>query len=139
MYYIKYYKQLKKYNEKLTEYISLVDTLEELFNRTQPGAADYNSDKVQGHSISSTFDNYVIKIENVEKQKAKLKMIIDDRYYVLKQIEKDLRESKDEYDRIYVLYFLDKYSYRKISKIVHYSKSQIGNIVDKIMKNLLKL
>lgn len=142
MLYIEYYKQLKRYTDKLKELTNLLDKKEELFLKTQPGGIDYNKDHVQGHEERmSAMEAYVIKMEmeEIDKNINELKPIITDRYFVLKQIEKDLINSKEIDDRIYVLYTFNKYSYRKISKIVHYSKSAVGNIMDKISENLSKI
>ncbi len=142
MKYIDYYKQLKSYTEKMQELSDLIDRKEELFSRTQPGGTDFNKDHVQGHEERlSAMEAYVIKMEmeEIDKKIIELKPIIVDRYFLLKQIEKDLRDSKEIDDKIYVLHFIDKYSYRKISKIVHYSKSNVGNIIEKITLNLKKI
>ncbi len=139
MLYIDYYKQLKKYTKKLNELSNLIDRKEELFLKTQPGGIDYNRNHVKGHEEKMTsIEAYVIQmeIEEIDKKINNLKPIITDRYFLLKKIETNLRNSKEIEDRIFVLYFIEKYSYRKISKIVHYSKSNIGNILDKITKTI---
>lgn len=140
--YINYYEQLKNYTDKYKELKDLIDREEELFSRTQPGGTDYNKTPVQGHDEKTTpMENYVIKmeLEDIYNKKEQLKSIVQDRYFLFMQAKKELLESEELEDKIFILYYFKKHSYRKISKIVHYSKSNIGNILDKITKTIEKM
>ena len=86
-------------------------------------------------------ENYVIKMEfeNIYEKKEILKKIVEDHYFLLAQSKKELLESEEIEDKVFVYYFFKKYSYRKISRMIHYSKSNIGNIIEKINQNLKKI
>lgn len=139
MIYIEYYNQLKKYNQKKKELNDLIDREEELFSKTQPSGTDYNKTPVQGHDTKTLpMENYVIRmeLEDIYNKKEQLKLMVQDRYHLLMQLKKELMESEDLEDKIFVLHYLKKYSYRKISRMIHYSKSNVGNILKKIEENV---
>lgn len=137
--YINYYEQLKMYTNKYKELSDLIDREEELFSRTQPGGTDYNKTPVQGHDEKITpMENYVIRMEHedIYNKKEHLKAIVSDRYFLYIQAKKELLESEEIEDRIFIMYYINKYSYRKISRMIHYSKSNVGNILEKISKTI---
>ena len=127
----KYYDAQKKYDEVLSE-------KERLFARTQPKATQYDKEVVTGGSPSNTFDEYVIAKEKkqIDERLAEAKSILDDRERLLKLKEEELRHSKDWHDIIYVYYYIEKLSIRKIEKRIPFSKSDIYRKLETIKENL---
>lgn len=127
----KYYDAQKKYDEVLSE-------KERLFAKTQPKATQYDKEVVSGGSPSNTFDEYVIAKEKkqIDERLEEAKSILDDRERLLKLKEEELRHSKDWYDIIYVYYYINKLSIRKIEKRIPFSKSDIYRKLETIKENL---
>lgn len=129
------YKQ--KYYEAQKKYDAILSEKEVLFNKTQPKATRYNSEKVAGGEISNSFDNYlIVKDEKlIDERLDEIKNILEDRKNLLQMKEVELRDSKNIHDRIYTCRFLDRQKVRKIARIVSYSEIQVYRILKEIEKN----
>ena len=127
----KYYDAQKKYDEVLSE-------KERLFAKTQPKATQYDKEVVSGGSPSNTFDEYVIQKEKkqIDERLEEAKSILDDRERLLKLKEEELRHSKDWHDIIYVYYYIEKLSMRKISKRIPFGTTEIYRKIENIRKNI---
>lgn len=144
MLYTEYEEYKTKYLNAQKEYDKILNEKEKLFGITQPKATEFDKERVNGGSPVNSFDKYM---ENMEKKQIDERLnvarsILEDREKLLKLKENELRSSKDWLDRIYVYYYLEKLSIRKIEKKIKYkydypiSKSEIDRKLQKISKNI---
>lgn len=127
----KYFETQRKYNEILSE-------KEELFARTQPKSQNYETERVSGGSPVNSFDEYLLKKEQkqIDERLKEVKSLLDDRGHLLKLKEQEIRASKDMYDKIYRLKFLDHRNVSHIATNTGYSKAQVYRIINSITKKI---
>lgn len=127
----KYYEAQKKYNEILSE-------KEELFARTQPKSTSYDKEFVNGGKPSNNFDNYLVKKEKkqIDQRLEEARSILEDRKKLLELKEEELRLSKNWLDIIYIYYYIEKLSARKIEKRIPFSKTEICRKLKIIRENI---
>lgn len=137
MQYIKHYKMLMKYQLAEVLYDNILTEQEELFQRTQPKAIDYDKERVAGGQPSNAYDEYIIAKEKkrLDERLKTAKKLLDQRRYLLDMAENDLLNSKDWYDIIYRLYYIRKLSVKQIERQLPYSRRQIYRIIDEIKQN----
>lgn len=121
----------KKYKEMQERYESILQEKERLFNVTQPKAMRYDSDRVDGGDPQNRFDAYLMAKEekNIDGRLQEAWIILEDRRNLLKVKEEELKDSKDLYDKIYKLHYLEKQNGYKIARKIHYSVSQVYKII----------
>lgn len=138
MIYIQYDEYKNKYYNAQKEFDSVLREKEELFSKTQPQATRYDKELVSGGKVNNKFDDYVIlKDKNkIDERLLESKSILEDREKLLKLKEQELKESKDWIDIIYVYYYIDKLSIRKIEKRIPYSTAEICRKLKIIRKNI---
>ena len=121
----------QNYNDLLTE-------KERLFVRTQPNAIRYDKLNVKSSPNSNVLEDYVIEKEKtqLDRRIAEMKVLLDDRRNLMLLKEAELRKSKDMYDRIYTMRYLEDMSVERIAKKVNYSVSQVYRILTKIIASL---
>ena len=127
--YIEYKQAQDDLNEILNEWIVA-------FQRTMPKIS--YGDKVQGNPSNKT-EEYVIEIENKRlRERSKVaEEIMHQKGILLDIAEKDLRKSKNIYDLIYTMKYVDelrpKDLYRKLDLMgMNYSRSHIYEIIKRI-------
>lgn len=127
----RYYMTQQNYNDLLTE-------KERLFVRTQPNAIRYDKLNVKSSPNSNVLEDYVIEKEKkqLDRRIAEMKVLLDDRRNLMLLKEAELRKSKDMYDRIYKMRYLEDMSVERIAKKVNYSVSQVYRILTKIIASL---
>ena len=135
MLYIEYHEYRDKYIIAQRKYDEVLSEKEHLFARTQPKATQYDKEVVSGGSPS---DEYLIAKEKkqIDERLEEAKSILDDRERLLKLKEEELRHSKDWIDIIYVYYYIEKLSMRKIAKRIPFSTTEIYRKVEIIRKNI---
>ena len=113
---------------------------ERLFTITQPKAITYDKDTVQTSPNGDVLDNYVIALEEekIEEKLAPIRRLLKDRERLLYIKERELRESPDRHDKVYVCRFLEGMSIRGIAKNLNYSKSEIYRTLQSIKKHINK-
>lgn len=113
---------------------------ERLFTITQPKAITYDKDTVQTSPNGDVLDNYLIALEEgkIEEKLAPIRRMLTDREMLLHVKERELRESPDRHDKVYVCRFLDGMSIRGIAKALNYSKSEIYRTLQSIKKHINK-
>ena len=116
-------------NEILTEQ-------EELFRMTQPGAIRYDKEKVDGGSAPDMFEKYLSKKAElkIDERLDEAREICDGRRHEMKELEDELRASKDARDRIYLLRYVEHVRVYKIASSVHFSEAHVYRILRKIDK-----
>lgn len=127
----RYYMTQQNYNDLLTE-------KERLFVRTQPNAIRYDKLNVKSSPNSNVLEDYVIEKEKkqLDRRIAEMKVLLDDRRNLMLLKEAELRKSKDMYNRIYTMRYLEDMSVERIAKKVNYSVSQVYRILTKIIASL---
>lgn len=135
MYYIRRYERAKsKYMTAQNAYRAAVDKKEFLFQRTQPQAIQIKADPVMGSGDSNPLEQYMI-----EKDRLQIDTVITEAWELLRErerilavAERDLRGSIGLFDRIYVARYLDGLEVDHIAKRLHYSRSQVYRILERI-------
>lgn len=138
MIYIEYEVYKTKYKETQSIYDEILTEKERIFQKTQSKAIRYDVEKVSSGTYSNILDNYIVEKDEkrIDERLEEVKSLLDDRERLLKLKEKELRESKALYDKIYRMHYLDRMKPYRISEFIGYSKSQIYRILDKIDKNI---
>ena len=133
------YEDLKdKYMEAQMLCDEILTEKQALFAMTQPSSIDYGRDRVEGGRQSNPMETYMIRKEKaqIEQRLSEAKTILKDRYELLKVKERELRESKHIYDKIYRMRYLDRLRVYRIARKVNYSESQVYRILQDIEDNL---
>ena len=133
------YEEFKsKYYETQKEYDNILSEKEKLFALTQPSAVKFDKEVVSGGVKDNTFDKYLILKEEkkIDQRLEEIKAILDDREHLLKQKEKELKESTNIQDKIYKYKYIDKLKIYKIAKLVGYSEPQVYRILKTIRSSL---
>lgn len=138
MLYLDYEKLKNMYIETQKRYMSVLDEQEKLFSKTQPIGIRFDKESVTGSGKGYTFDDYLIEKEQkqIDAKIKEIKQMVEERVHLLKLKETELRASKQAYDRIYVLKYLDGLRVYKIAPMMHYSESQVYRILASIEKNI---
>lgn len=121
-------------------YTSTLEFKDKIYNITQPKSPAYKDIKIQ---TSPKYDNFATYLElleafDVDKRLSSLEETISKSKKFLKEKEKELRKSKDNEDKIYCLWVLDKKSVVDISYLVGYQKTAVYSTMRKIKENLRK-
>lgn len=136
MVYVQYEQYKARYNDLQNIFASLLLEKERLFTQTLPNAIRYDKDNVQSSIDGNVLETYVIRLEDsgIDERIDKLRQTLSDWEILLDAKERDLRKSKDKYDRVYTFKYLDGYGIKKICKIMSYSRSQTYRIINQIEK-----
>lgn len=138
MIYKEYVEYKTKYYEAQKIYDAVLNEKEMLFLKTQPGSTEYDKERVSGGSPSNAFDTYLIAKEKkqIDARLEEAKSILEDREKLFKLKEEELRASKDWNDIIYIYYYIENLSIRKIAMRIPFSATQIFRIIQIIRKNI---
>lgn len=138
MIYKEYVEYKTKYYEAQNIYDVVLNEKEVLFLKTQPKATDYDKERVSGGSPNNAFDSYLIAKEKkqIDARLEEAKSILEDREKLFKLKEEELRASKDWNDIIYIYYYIENLSIRKIAMRIPFSATQIFRIIQIIRKNI---
>lgn len=134
--YEEHYEILKKYKDVKRIYESKLEKKALLILRTQPRAIDTAKENVKGGKITDKFELFVSQLEELDPEIQTARNERDLLAYLLEKKEKELRDSKDIMDRIYVLKYLDKRKARHIAIIINYSLSRTYDLINEIEKKL---
>ena len=136
MIYIDYEKMWAVIRKQECELIELINERDELFNMTQPKGTTFDKELVDSSHHGNTLETYAIKEEYLTNKIHQLDQSITDRYQLLNRKRKELEISKNIYDRIYYLKFIEKLSIYKIANLVGYERTSIWRHLKKIEKNI---
>ena len=141
MLYLEYEKCRCRYMNALYMYENILDEKAELFEKTQPKSTRYDKERVSGGQSGNAFESYMVEVERtkIDERLKTVKSMVEDRGHLLKIKEQELRSSKDLYDRIYTLKYLDFRKTERIAKIIGYSESQTYRIIKGINKRCEKM
>ena len=133
------------HNKRYSDYLRAQDELNRVldewilaFQKTQPKATTYG-DKVQSFDTHARAEEYVIEVEerHIYQRIKDAKTIIEGKAELLKIAEQEVRKSKNIWDIIYTLKWVDgkrpKDIYRELDLMgTNYSQSQIYEIIRRI-------
>lgn len=138
MVYLEYERLKTKYRRIQEEYDAILTEHERLFTKTLPKAITYDKDHVQSSPNADMMANYVISEEEkgIDEQMKKLKRILRERRRLLYAKEEELRMSKNKYDVIYTLKFLEGFGNKKIANTLNFSVAQVYRMVENIKKHI---
>ena len=137
--YIVYEDFKNKYFESQNKYDEILREKEYLFSKTQPKAARTDKIIIAG-TKTNVFDEYLVVKEKkrIDQRLEEIKAIVEDRSKLLKLKEVELRHSKNIWDKIYTMRYLDNLNIQKIAFILNYSQSQVYRKLEKIRRNKLR-
>ena len=139
--YIQYERFKNRYLDAQRMYDTILSEKEELFAKTQPKTVAYDKEKISGGHGKDAFEQYIIDLERkkITQRLNEIKSLMDDRGHLLELKEEELRQSKDLYDRIYSLRYLDHRKPEMIAHNIGYSVSQIYRILTTIDERCEKM
>lgn len=123
-----------EYERLKTRYAAVQDSFaqalmekERLFTQTLPSAIRYDKDKVQSTVDGSPLEDFVISVDTKELDVkiARYRILLDDWRVLMDVKERELRQSKEICNTIYVMRYLDGYSVSRIAKLLHYNRQYI--------------
>lgn len=138
--YIVYEDFKNKYFESQNKYDEILREKEYLFSKTQPKAARTDKIIISG-TKSNVFDEYLIVKEKkrIDQRLEEIKAIVEDRAKLLKLKEVELRHSKNIWDKIYTLRYLDNLHVKEIAMVLNYSKIQIYRKISVIKSHISQI
>lgn len=139
MLYIEYIESKNNFDRANKNYTDLIDIKEKLFIQTLPSAVEYKEDKIESSNKSNPFENYVIKKEEIDLDKKieEAISILANREKIYRIKKEELINSKDWNDIIFTYYYIKKFSIRKTTKYVPFSKTEVSRKIQKIKKNII--
>ena len=120
---------IRKKEKELNDTINKRD---ELFQKTKPKSSKFDKEKIDSKKFKNMMEEYVIEKEYLDEKIVQLNITLDDRYQVLKRKRDELKQSKNIYDRIYYLRYIERLSVYRISILIGYSKEQTYRYLKKI-------
>lgn len=132
----KEYRRLKdKYELALMRYDNILENEEALFTKTQPNAIRYDKVNVLASVPDNMLEQYIQEYERLEKLRESQEDIIKRREDLMLRKEKELRDSKEKHDIVYVMRYLDREKVSDIMEILNYSRTAIYRILAEIERN----
>lgn len=138
--YVTYEKYKRKYYEIQKLYDKILEEKERLFSMTQPKSTKFNKINIDGGKNNNTFDDYLIMKEKkkLDGKLEEIKIILSDRKKLLEEKEKELRNSKEWIDKVYVYKYLENIKVRKIIHLIPYEEAQIYRMLNEIKQNFIR-
>ena len=133
-----YYDQQLELNSAKFRLKTLEEKREFYFNATQPQSVAIKETVVSSSTHSDLLANYVIKIEEIDKEIEVLKKEIEVLEKYLNKMEGCLRKMKGSLERIFVAKYIDGLKVNQIARRINYSPSHIYrelSIINKIIKD----
>lgn len=138
MIYPDYEKTKSKFYNLQRRFAQLMMDKERIYTNTLPSGIRYDKDIVQT-SPTVQLENYVAELDEIEKKISQVRDLAKDWEILLSVKERELRQSKEIPDRIYVMRYLDRWGMSRISQNISYSKRQVYRILTKIDKTVEKM
>lgn len=138
MLYVEYEKYLNRYRSTQAKVDEILTEKEAIFLKTQTQGIRYDLEKITGGAYTNIFESYVINLEKkkIDERLQEAKSLLEERKMLLDLKERELRNSKELYDKIYRMRYIDNLSPYNIGERIGYSTSQVYRILDKINKIL---
>ena len=138
MLYVEYEKYLNRFRSTQAKVDEILTEKEAIFLKTQTQGIRYDLEKITGGAYTNIFESYVIDLEKkkIDERLQEAKSLLEERKMLLDMKERELRNSKELYDKIYRMRYIDNLSPYNIGERIGYSTSQVYRILDKINKIL---
>ena len=138
MLYVEYEKYLNRFRSTQAKVDEILTEKEAIFLKTQTQGIRYDLEKITGGAYTNIFESYVIDLEKkkIDERLQEAKSLLEERKMLLDLKERELRNSKELYDKIYRMRYIDNLSPYNIGERIGYSTSQVYRILDKINKIL---
>ena len=145
--YLEHYKYNLAYQIALKNVEKIIDEREEVMSRVQPRSplAEHErefmkSNPQTGGGYVNKVEEYVIELDQrkIKERLEEAKAIMNERYDILMRKETELRKSKDIYNVIYTMYWVDGMKADALVVNTGYSRSQVYNIIKQIGKLIEK-
>lgn len=124
----------EKIRKKEKKLIELINKREELFDKTQPQGTKYDKELVDGKNPKNIIEEYIIQKEYMNEKINQLNTTLDDMYQILKRKREELKLSRNLYDRIYYLNYIEKLNTQKIANMIGYDRTSIWRHLKRIEK-----
>lgn len=135
--YIEYNDIKNKYNEAKKELENLTEKKVRLYCKTQPQAVQPKDIIINSNATSDKYLNYCSKIENIDIEIDNAKKLLELRTEQLETKEKELKNSKELFDKIYVLSQLERQKVIYIAIKTNYSERQVRRFLQEISRELI--
>lgn len=134
--YIEYLDIQHKYILSMQEVDKILNEKEILFQRTQPKSPVMDEERVSGGSPENKIESYIIEIERkkIDERLRKAWDLMRSRKELYQLAYEELKKSRDKYDMVFMLKWIEGKNAREISRILHYSESHIYRMINKIKK-----
>ena len=138
MYYLEYEEFKKKYQKVQDKYNKLLDKYETIFNITQPKSTDYSKEKTNGGKAGNSFDTYLIEEEkgNIKRKLRQALELLNGRKILLEQKKEELKNSNNEYDKVYYNRVLLNKTATQISYLIPCDRKTVYRYMDIIGKKV---
>ena len=139
--YLEYERIKTKYTALQEQFAKILLEKERLYTKTLPSAIRYDKEKVMSTIDGNPLEEFVINVEDkaLDEKIARFRELLTDWAVLLETKERELRRSKDIFNKIYVLKYLDNYSVSRIAKILHYDRTQIYRKLKQMWKRCNKM
>lgn len=136
--YLEYHELLKKYKDAEKNYYNALDRKTKLLYSVTPHGTEAKPiiNHLSNLSPDEQFNIYTREIQEVDLLINSTRNNKDALERELKRKEKDLRESKDIYDRIYVYVWLEHKKSKHFCKLINYSRRQTDRKIEEIENTL---
>ena len=143
--YLEHRRYYLAYQNALNKVERIVDEREQLLTKVQPKSSLAEHEREFMKSNPQTGGGYVNKVEEyvieldqrkIKERLEEAKAIMNERYDILMRKETELRKSKDIYNVIYTMYWVDGMKADAIMVNTGYSRSQVYNIIKHISKQI---
>jgi len=143
MLFLDYHNYLHKYHMAQKAVDKILDEKEIIFQKTQPKStlADHEREydknvhvSASGAEKSNIPEAYVLELErkNITERLNEAKSIMNDRLEMVNKKEDELRASKDKYDVVYVMRWLDSMTVTDIAENLDYSDQHVFRLLNHI-------
>lgn len=139
--YLEYESIKERYESFQNLFAKILLEKERLMTKTLPNAITYDGLKVQSSVDGNPLEEYVLSVEDegLDLKLNRYRQALSDWRMLLDLKERELRESRESIDRVYVMRNLDGYSINRVAKVMSYSRSQVYRILGKISKRCDKM
>ena len=138
--YLEYHDLLKKYKDASKRYNESLEERSKLISSVMLKASQYKEVVIFGANTSSDSNliDYTSEIDEVDKLINQSRNTRDMLNYELKKKEKEMRETGDVYDKIYVFKWIEGRKPRHFNKLIGFSLSRTYDYIAEMKEKLYK-
>lgn len=138
--YLEYHELLKKYKDAARRYNESLEERSKLISSVMLKASQYKEVVTFGGNTSSDSNliDYTSEIDEVDRLINQSRNTRDMLNYELKKKEKEMRETGDVYDKIYVFKWIEGRKPRHFNKLIGFSLSRTYDYIAEMKEKLYK-